>query len=136
MLRTILSVSGKPGLFKLVSSGKNMIVVESLIDGKRIPIHPRDKVVALGDIAMYTIEEEVPLKEVLSNLKKKENGAKASISVSAKPQELYAYFREVLSTFDQDRVYPTDIKKLLQWYNLLVEKNVDFEAEQASEEAE
>ncbi len=136
MLRTILSVSGKPGLFKLVSSGKNMIVVESLIDGKRIPIHPRDKVVALGDIAMYTIEEEVPLKEVLSNLKKKENGAKASISVSAKPQELYAYFREVLPTFDQDRVYPTDIKKLLQWYNLLVEKNVDFEAEQASEEAE
>ncbi len=122
MLRTILSVSGKPGLFKLVSSGKNMIVVESLIDGKRIPIHPRDKVVALGDIAMYTIEEEVPLKEVLSNLKKKENGAKASISVSAKPQELYAYFREVLPTFDQDRVYPTDIKKLLQWYNLLVEK--------------
>ncbi len=136
MLRTILSVSGKPGLFKLVSSGKNMIVVESLIDGKRIPIHPRDKVVALGDIAMYTIEEEVPLKEVLSNLKKKENGAKASISVSAKPQELYAYFREVLPTFDQDRVYPTDIKKLLQWYNLLVEKNVDFEAEQSSEEAE
>ncbi len=136
MLRTILSVSGKPGLFKLVSSGKNMIVVESLIDGKRIPIHPRDKVVALGDIAMYTIEEEVPLKEVLSNLKKKENGAKASISVSAKPQELYTYFREVLPTFDQDRVYPTDIKKLLQWYNLLVEKNVDFEAEQASEEAE
>ncbi len=136
MLRRILSVSGKPGLFKLVSSGKNMIVVESLIDGKRIPIHPRDKVVALGDIAMYTIEEEVPLKEVLSNLKKKENGAKASISVSAKPQELYAYFREVLPTFDQDRVYPTDIKKLLQWYNLLVEKNVDFEAEQASEEAE
>ncbi len=135
MLRTILSVSGKPGLFKLVSSGKNMIVVESLIDGKRIPIHPRDKVVALGDIAMYTIEEEVPLKEVLSNLKKKENGAKASISVSAKPQELYAYFREVLPTFDQDRVYPTDIKKLLQWYNLLVEKNVDFEAEQSSEEA-
>lgn len=135
MLRTILSVSGKPGLFKLVSSGKNMIVVESLIDGKRIPIHPRDKVVALGDIAMYTIEEEVALKEVLSNLKKKENGAKASISVSAKPQELYAYFREVLPTFDQDRVYPTDIKKLLQWYNLLVEKNVDFEAEQSSEEA-
>lgn len=136
MLKTILSVSGKPGLFKLVSSAKNMIIVESLTEKKRLPIYARDKVVSLGDIAMYTSEGEEPLKSVLINIKKKENGEKTSIAPNSKPQELFAYFKEVLPSFDQDRVYPTDIKKLLNWYNLLIEAGIDFEAEVKNETTE
>lgn len=127
MLKTILSVSGKPGLFKLISSAKNMIIVESLIDKKRLPIYARDKVVSLGDIAMYTSEGEEPLKDVLLNIRKKENGGKTSIASNSKPEELFAYFGEILPTFDKDRVYPTDIKKLLNWYNLLIDCEIDFE---------
>lgn len=129
MLKTILSVSGKPGLYKLVSSAKNMIIVESLIDKKRLPIYAKDKVVSLGDIAMYTSEGEEPLKNVLINIKKKEDGGKTSIPSNSKPEELYNYFGEVLPAFDKDKVYPTDIKKLLNWYNLLIESNIDFEQE-------
>ena len=88
MLKTILSIAGKPGLYRLVSHGKNMLIVESLTDKKRIPAYAKDKVISLGDIAMYTDAEEVPLHEVLTNLKNKENGAKASISTSAKPEDL------------------------------------------------
>jgi pyruvate/2-oxoglutarate dehydrogenase complex dihydrolipoamide acyltransferase (E2) component len=126
MLKTILSVSGKPGLFKLVSSAKNMIIVESLIDNKRLPIYAKDKVVSLGDIAMYTSEGEEPLRNVLAKIKEKEAGAKSSIAPNSKPEELFAYFEEVLPAFDKERVYPTDIKKLLNWYNLLIEKDIDF----------
>lgn len=135
MLKTILSVSGKPGLYKLVSSAKNMVIVESLSEKKRLPIYARDKVVSLGDIAMYTDEGEVPLKEVLTSIKKKENGAKASVAPNAKPEELRAFFTEILPTYDKDRVYNADIKKLINWYNLLTEAEIDFEAtEEAVEE--
>ena len=133
MLKTILSVSGKPGLYKLVSSGKNMVIVESLIDSKKMPIHARDKVVSLGDISIYTDEEEVQLKNVLVAIKEKENGAKASIATNVKPEELKKYFEEVLPNFDKDRVYPTDIKKIIGWYNLLINSNIDFEAESNTE---
>lgn len=133
MLKTILSVSGKPGLYKLVSSAKNMIIVESLIDKKRLPIYAKDKVVSLGDIAMYTSEGEEPLKNVLANIKKKEEGGKTSIAPNSKPEELYSYFGEVLPAFDKDKVYPTDIKKLLSWYNLLIDSNIDFEQEEKTD---
>lgn len=136
MLKTILSVSGRPGLFKLISNGKNMVIVESLIDKKRLPIYARDKVVSLGDIAMYTTEDEVPLRDVLVSIKKKESGNKASILPSAKPEELKAYLGEVLPNFDGDRIYSSDIKKLINWYNLLTEAGIDFETVESADELE
>lgn len=138
MLRTILSVSGKPGLYKLVSNAKNMVIVESLTEKKRMPIYARDKVVSLGDIAIYTEEGETPLKEVLISIKTKENGAKASVAPNAKPDELKAFLEAVLPAYDKDRVYNADIKKLIQWYNLLIESGLDFETveEAVEEEAE
>lgn len=125
MLKTILSISGKPGLFKLVSHGKNMLIVESLSDQKRVPAYAKDKVISLGDIAIYTDEAEVPLHEVLTNVKNKENGQTSSLNPSkAKPDELRAYMAEVLPNFDRDRVYPSDIKKLITWYNLLINAGI------------
>ncbi|MBF0648536.1 DUF5606 domain-containing protein [Dysgonomonas sp. GY75] len=130
MLKTILSVSGKPGLYKLISSAKNMVIVKSLVDGKKMPIHARDKVVSLGDISIYTETDDAPLKGILGSIKQKENGEKASISTSAKPDELKKYFLEILPDFDRDRVYPTDIKKIIGWYNILINANIDFEKEE------
>ena len=131
MLKTILSISGKPGLFKMVSQGKNMLIVESLIEKKRLPIYARDKVISLGDIAIYTDNEEKPLHEVLTIIMNKEDGQKVSIDLSsAKPDALRAYFAEILPNFDRDRVYPSDIKKLLSWYNLLITNDItDFTPE-------
>lgn len=135
MLKTILSISGKPGLFKLVSRGKNMLIVESLADKKRVPAYAKDKVISLGDIAIYTDDAEVPLYEVLTSVKNKENGEKASIPTSAKPDELRAYFAEILPNFDRDRVYPSDIKKLISWYNILVSAGItDFTPEEPATE--
>lgn len=142
MLKTILSISGRPGLFRLVSHGKNMLIVESLADKKKVPAYAKDKVISLGDIAIYTNGGEVPLHDVLESVKKKENAAKASISTSAKPEELRAYMAEVLPDFDRERVYPSDIKKLISWYNILIEAGItEFvpaepeKAEEAAEEA-
>lgn len=134
MLKTILSISGKPGLYKLVSNSKNMVIVESLADNKKIPIHPRDKVVSLGDISIYTETDDVPLKSILASIKEKENEAKVSISANSKPEELKRYFEEVLPEFDKDRVYPTDIKKIINWYNIIIESGFDFEQEDNSSE--
>lgn len=135
MLKTILSISGKPGLFKLVSHGKNMLIVESLADQKRVPAYAKDKVISLGDIAIYTDEAEVPLHEVLTSVKNKENGGQASITTSAKPEELRTYFAEILPNFDRERVYPSDIKKLIAWYNLLIAAGItDFTPEEPAAE--
>lgn len=120
MLKEILSLTGKPGLFKLVSQGKNMLIVESLVDGKRIPAYTKDKVVSLGDIAIFTETAEVPLAEVLETVKVKENGAVASIDTKADNDKLRAYMAEILPDFDRERVYPSDIRKLISWYNILV----------------
>ena len=126
MLRTILSVSGKPGLFKLISQGKNMLILETLdATKKRLPVDAHDKVISLGDIAMYTDDEEVALAEVLDSVKNKENGAEASIDFKkASQDELHAYMAEVLPTYDRDRVHASDIKKLIQWYNILVKNGI------------
>lgn len=134
MLKTILSVSGKPGLFKIVSNGKNIIIVESLVDNKKIPIHARDKVVSLGDISIYTDEDEVSLKNLFIEIKKKENGGKSSIASNAKPEELKKFLAEVLPTYDRERVYNADIKKIINWYNILIEANIEFEKEEIAEE--
>ena len=126
MLRTILSVSGKPGLYKLVSQGKNMLIIEALdATKKRIPAYGHDKVISLGDIAMYTDDEEVALGQVLESVKAKENGALASIDYKKASQaELHAYMAEVLPTYDRDRVHTSDIKKLIQWYNILINNGI------------
>ena len=136
MLKKILSVSGKPGLYQMVSQGKNMLIIESLTDKKRIPAYARDKVISLGDIAIYTNEQEVPLYEVLSSVKQKENGQKVSIELSkASPDELRAYLAELLPDFDRERVYPTDIKRLLTWYNLLLEAGItEYEPQEEKQE--
>ena len=137
MLKKILAISGKPGLYKLLSQAKNIFYVESIADKKRIPVHSRDKVVSLGDIAIYTDNEEVALAEVLTAIKAKENGAKAPISPDASTDELRAYMAEILPEFDRDRVYPSDIKKLIKWYNLLIEAGItDFSAKDEEETTE
>ena len=126
MLRTILSISGKPGLYKLISQGKNMLILETLdATKKRVPAYSHDKVIALGDIAMYTDAEEVALAEVLESVQNKENGAVASVDYKkASAEELHAFMAEVLPTYDRDRVHTSDIKKLIQWYNILVSNGV------------
>ena len=138
MLKTILSISGKPGLFQLVSQAKNMLIVESLVDNKRVPAHAKDKVISLGDIAMYTEETEVPLYEVFTAMKEKENGEKVELNISScSGDELRAYLETVLPDFDRERVYPTDIKKLISWYNILVGAGkTDFAPVEEKEEAE
>lgn len=124
MLKEILSVTGKPGLFKMVSQGKNMLIIESLIDGKRTPAYTRDKVVSLGDIAIFTETAEVPLGQVLENVKAKENGGPCSIDPKSDNDKLRKYMLEVLPDYDRDRVYPSDIRKLLTWYNILISAQI------------
>lgn len=120
MLKEILSVTGKPGLFKLISQGKNMLIVESLIDGKRMPAFTKDKVVSLSDIAIFTENEEVPLIQVFEKLRIKENSAVASIDSKSDNDKLRKFMLEVLPEYDRDRVYPSDIRKLINWYNILI----------------
>jgi len=130
MLETILAISGKPGLYRLVSRGNRSLIIETLdAQKKRMPAFAADKVISLADIAMYTDEKEVPLREVLNNIKKKEDGKAAAIDWrSASKEELYAFLGEVLPNFDRDRIYTSDIKKLVQWYDILIENNMtDFD---------
>ena len=136
MLKTILAISGKPGLYKLVSQGKNMLVVESLLNGKRTPAYNHEKIISLSDIAMFTDSDEVPLNEVFESMKQLENGAKASVSTKDSEKTLREYLGKVLPNFDRDRVYTADIKKLISWYNLLIENGYDNFEDQDTIEAE
>ena len=115
-----------------------MLIVESLTDNKRVPAYAKDKVISLGDIAIYTDETEVPLHEVLTSVKNKEEGKAASLLPSkATTDQLRAYFAEVLPSYDRERVYPSDIKKLLSWYNILINAGItDFTPEDAPAEKE
>ncbi len=135
MLKTVLAISGKPGLYKLISQAKNMLIVEAVsADKKRMPIYASDKVISLGDIAMYTDDDEVALAEVLEAVKAKENGNVASLDYKkATAEELHAFMAEVLPTYDRDRVHNGDIKKLIQWYNLLVSNGITEFVEKAEE---
>ena len=127
MLNSILAIAGKPGLYKLVSQAKNMLIVEAVSETKkRMPIYASDKVISLGDIAMYTDAEEIPLTSVLDSLKKKENGAVASLDYKkASAEDLHQFMGEVLPNYDRDRVHTSDIKKLIQWYNLLISNGIN-----------
>ena len=134
MLKKILSISGRPGLFKLVSQAKGALIVEALSTGKRTLAYSHDKVTSLGDIAMYTQSGEEPLYKVLDSVKKKENGAVASDSPKADKEVLRTYFAEILPDFDTERVYPTDISKLISWYNILVQSGItDFSVKEKGE---
>lgn len=135
MLKNILSVSGKPGLYKLLTQGKNMLVVESLADKKRMPVYMTQKVVSLGDIAMYTTDTEVPLSDVFANIYEKYSAAVSLNEKKATVDELREFMAGVLPNYDKDRVYPNDIKKLISWYNILVAAGMtDFKSQESSEE--
>ncbi len=131
MLKTILAISGKPGLYRLVSRGNRSLVVESLDAAKkRQPAFGTDRIISLADIAMYTDDEEVPLRQVLNNIKTKQEGkAVTDIDLkTASKDQLFQFMADVLPQFDRDRVHTSDVKKLIQWYNILIENGVtDFE---------
>ncbi|SHG18375.1 DUF5606 family protein [Flagellimonas flava] len=126
-LDKILSIAGRPGLYKLLTQTRSGFVGESLLDGKRVSVGMRNNVSVLSEIAIYTLEEEVPLREVFQKIVEKEGGKKTSISHKAAKIELEEYFFEILPNYDEDRVYASDIKKIVQWYNLLLENKItDF----------
>ena len=136
MFERILTISGKPGLYRLLSSARNMIIVE-MVDAskKRIPVHNTDKVVMLDDIAIYTDTEEVPLREVFAKIYEKENGVLSIDLKMATPEELVEYFEGIMPDYDRERVYLTHIKKMFSWYNILVANGVvDFKVEEEQAE--
>lgn len=137
-LKDIVAINGKPGLYEIKAQSKGGIIVESLIDAKRIPITATHNISALNEIAIYTYEEEIPLRIVFKSIFEKENG-KETISHKENGKALTSYFREVLPNFDEERVYTSNIKKIVQWYNLLASKNFDFasikEVEEETEES-
>ena len=132
MFERVLTISGKPGIYRLLSSGRNMIIVE-VIDAtkKRVPVHNTDKVVMLDDIAIYTDTEEVPLREVFAKIYEKENGVISLDLKMATPEEMVEYFEGIMPDYDRERVYLTHIKKMFSWYNILVSNGVvDFTVEE------
>lgn len=137
MLKEILSITGKPGLYRIITPGKRTLLVEDLVSKKRFPLGARDRVVCLGDIAMYTVGEDLPLDKILDRVYAVENGER--IDVKAMDNDLLrAEFAKAVEDFDRDRVYPSDIKKLFNWYNLLISegytKFTEEEAEASEEE--
>lgn len=134
MLKDILAISGQAGLFKMLSKGSNSVIVESLLNGKRFPAFSSNKIISLEDIAIYTESGEVPLEKVFKKIADKE-GFKQSIDHKSSSEELKSYFSEILPDYDQERVYVSDIKKVVHWYNMLLEKEMlVFEEEKAEEE--
>lgn len=137
MQQTILAIAGKPGLYKLVTRGNNNLIVEALdATHRRLPAFATDRITSLGDIAMFTETDDVPLTDVLENLKNLEGGKKASINEKkASSAELHEYFSKVLPEWDQDRVKDSHIKKLITWYNILIEAGIsDFKDAEPEEE--
>ncbi|MBC8768992.1 DUF5606 domain-containing protein [Arenibacter sp. BSSL-BM3] len=140
-LNKILSIAGKPGLFKLLTQTRSGFVAESLLDGKKVTVSFKNNVSVLSEIAIYTLEEEVPLKDVFEKIKEKEEGGKTAVSHKDDKIKLEEYLFEVLPNYDEDRVYASDIKKIVQWYNLLHEHGITEyadveETEEASKEKE
>ena len=126
MLKEILAISGQGGLFKVVSQAKNAVIVESLLDGKRMPAHASSRISALEDISVYTYEGDIKLAEVFKRISEKENNGVA-VDVKSSNDQLKMYFEKILPEYDQNRVYVSDIKKILTWYNILAGKEMlDF----------
>ena len=136
-LDKVLAISGRPGLFKLVTQTRGGFIAESLIDNKKISVNMQHNVSILSEIAIYTLTEEVPLKDVFNKIVEKEGGKPTSISHKDSKDVLEEYFFEVLPDYDEDRVYPSDIKKVVQWYNLLQKHDMlNFDDEVTSDEEE
>ena len=140
MKETILAIAGKPGLYKLLTRGKNNLIVEALdATHRRMPAFGTDRITSLNDIAMFTETDDIPLTQVLENMKNLESGKKCSIDFKkASSNELHDYFTKVLPEWDRDRVKNSHIQKLIQWYNILVENGItEFadETEDTTEEA-
>ncbi|MCX4293415.1 MAG: DUF5606 domain-containing protein [Prevotella sp.] len=139
MLQTILAISGKPGLYKLVSRAKNSLIVEVLDDThRRMPAFATDRITSLADIAMYTETDDVPLHKVLTGMKNLEEGKTSALDYKkASGDELREYFAKILPDFDRDRVHNSDIKKLIQWYNILISNGIsDFDEEMTPTEGD
>lgn len=140
MLKKILSISGRSGLYKLVSYGKNMLLVEGLSDHKRFPVHTRDRVMSLGDISIFTNADDVPLSQVFDNISKKFDNQALDVKAYSTPQQYNELMDAVLADWDQERVHNSDIKKVISWYNILVGAGItDFttkeeEAQEPTEE--
>ncbi|MBL7559644.1 DUF5606 domain-containing protein [Olleya sp. YSTF-M6] len=133
-LDKVLAIAGKPGLYKLVTQTRGGFIAESLIDNRRMSVGIQQNVSILSEIAIYTLSEEVPLKDVFNKIKDKENGAETSISHKESKDKLEEYFFDVLPDYDEDRVYASDIKKVIQWYNML-HKNDMLNFEEADKAA-
>ncbi len=134
-LEKVLSISGKPGLYRLKSQTRNGFLAESFLDGKTINVSGQHNVSLLSEIAIYTLREEVPLREVFKKIAEKEGG-KETISHKVSKEELEEYFFNILPDYDEDRVYPSDIKKIVQWYNLLVKNGLDDFSQPENDSAE
>lgn len=134
-LEKILAISGKPGLYELKVQTRTGFVAESLADGKKSTVNLKSNVSLLSEISVYTYDGEKPLKEIMADIAKKENNGPA-ISHKEDNATLLSYFKEVLPNYDEDRVYASDIKKILNWYNILQAKGVTFEETPAEEAAE
>ncbi|WP_298246462.1 DUF5606 domain-containing protein [uncultured Christiangramia sp.] len=122
-LDKILAISGKPGLYELTAQTRGGFVAKSMLDGKKIAVNMRHNVSILSEIAIYTYTEEIPLGEVFQKINEKENGEK-TINHKVSKNEMEAFFSEILPDYDEDRVYASDMKKIIQWYNLLVENGM------------
>ncbi|WP_149304832.1 DUF5606 family protein [Pareuzebyella sediminis] len=130
-LDKILAIGGKPGLYKLVTQTRTGFVAESLLDNKRITVGMQSNVSILSEIAIYTLDEELPLREVFLKIQEKENGEKTSVGHKDEKIKLEEYFFEVLPNYDEDRVYASDIKKVIHWYNILNDNGItDFSAKE------
>ena len=134
MLKEILAITGKPGLYKIVSHGGKTLIVEELTSGKRFPISARERVVSLGDIAMYTESEDKPLGEILDIIYAKEKGNKLDVKEIMADKGLNALFEEYVPDFDKERVHDSDVKKLFSWYNLLVDNGFTKFSEEEKED--
>ena len=134
MLKDILAITGEPGLYKLVSKSSKGVIVENIETGRRMPFFAAAKISALEDIAIFTDEEDMPLKDVLKAIYDKENGG-AAIDHKSSKEDLIEYFSEVVPNYDEDRVYPNHIKKVINWYNILHKHDMlDFSEEEKEEE--
>jgi hypothetical protein len=140
MLKTIISLPGKTGLFRLISQSKKLIIVESIADQRRIPVYVSERAASLGEISIYTEQDNVPLSQVLQTIVEKQNGAPVVLESDPKAAEtLKTWFAEILPEFDRQRVHVSDIKKIITWYNFLVEHGwtkFDDESPENTDDAE
>lgn len=137
MLKKILAIAGRPGLYKIIGQGKNVIFVENLLNGKRFPASMRDKIMSLGDITMYAESEDLPLGDILDRLYKHQDGKEIDLKELGNNSGFAAKFADIVPDYDRDRVYVSDIKKLFSWYNILLDAGFTrFTAEETTEAEE